>query len=465
MLVPDPTTRTNSKATLDLPWWVNPIWPATIVFSIAVFFAYRGGVQQYDVWNSTKYVDKHFVFLMIYGFTAFIAGIMIASTFALSVSLRNDRGDGERPQVELDETDVRLFDRFAHAMFLLTMLGYFAWVMFSLSRGGSISAVIDVFMFQDGAISRLKDVSAPVAGVTTLTQLAPLAVTLRFLLRRLGSEQRRYEITIIVILSAFRAFLYAERLAIIEILVPLLIVSVVVPGREQHRVRSRLLPVLSIPSLWGVFAIFEYTRSWSYYSRISDISFIDYITQRLLGYYVTSVNNSALYHRVSSGVDHDIFYPFPALWNAPIIGSILGAPQIESMRMGTWWALILKSFGNPEFNNVGTFLVTDADFGTLVSVAYWFILGAVLGLMYAGVRRASIPAIVALSCSFVGVLEIVRIIYWTSGRFTPTIGGIVLLMVLSSLQHRPEHVPQRNPIGQLRPPALQRGHAEQSITS
>ncbi|MGH2549995.1 MAG: hypothetical protein ACRDHN_11420, partial [Thermomicrobiales bacterium] len=309
MVTPEPVNRSSHKATLDLPWWVNPVWPAAIVFGIAVFFAYRGGVQQYDVWNSTKYFDKHYAFLMIYGFLAFAFGILLASTFALSVSLRNDKGDGERPQVELDETDVRLFDRFAHAMFLLTILGYFAWVMFSLSRGASISAVIDVFMFQDGAISRLKSVSAPVGGVTTLTQLAPLAVTLRSLLRRLGSDQRKYEITIILVFSAFRAFLYAERLAIIEILVPLLIVSVVVPGKSNHRLRSRLLPVLSIPGLWGVFAMFEYTRSWSYYSRISDISFVDYITQRLLGYYVTSVNNSALYHRVSSGVDHDLFYP------------------------------------------------------------------------------------------------------------------------------------------------------------
>lgn len=449
-------TRNRRRATIDLPWWLNPIWPASIVFGVAVIAAVRGGAAQYDVWNSNKYINQHFIGLMFYGFAAFIAGIMLASTLALSISLRHD-DTATRPVIDLDESEHRLFDRFAHAMFLLTILGYVAWVGLSLSRGASITNLLDVIAFKDGAISRLKSVSAPVAGVTTLTQLAPLAVTIRLLLRRLGSDRRRYEITLILILSAARAFLYAERLAIIEIVVPLLIISVVVPAKDGRSLRNRLLPLLFLPALWGVFAVFEYTRSWTYYSRLSDISFVDYITQRLLGYYVTAVNNSAMYHSFTAGVDHDIVYPWPALWNAPVIGSLLGSPQIESLRMGTWWALVLRTYGNPEFNNVGTFLVTDADFGTLGSMVYWFILGAGMGFLYAGVRRGSVPAIIAFSCCWVGLLEIVRIIYWLNGRFSPTAAAIVILIGLAAWRRgHPEATPT--------PPIADRAIASHGVT-
>lgn len=424
------SSRTIKEATsvegrhiyLSFPWWINPLWVAGFFVAMLVGTGVFVNSASYQIWGVPKYVTGDYALLAAVSAVGFLIGI----TLALA-----RRMPPRQISVYLGPRAIETAGKFATATFWVTLLGYVFWVIAAWRQGAGVQQVLAVLEFQQGSVGQLKDVSVPVGGLTTLTQLAAVSVTLRFFLIRVGFEGRKPELYVIIALSLMRAFFYGERLALIEVAVPMVILLVVVSAAPRKSggggIFRAILPVLAVPALWSVFAIFEYSRSWLYYRTITDKTFAEYITDRLLGYYVTSINNSSLYHLRLSDQVHDPLFSFPALWDAPIIGSIMGPAVVSGTGIRSWWSSTLSRAGNPEFNNAGTFLVVDADLGTFGSFLYWGILGLIIGVAYCHMRAGKLMGLFVYAIVFLGLLELLRIIYWVQGRFVPTILGLILL--------------------------------------
>ncbi|MBM4598886.1 oligosaccharide repeat unit polymerase [Rhodococcus hoagii] len=377
----------------------------------------------FERWRVPKYVDGNLTVLAAVPAVFFLVGIAIPMIRYLP---------RKELTVWLGPRTIDTCSKAATVTFWLAVAGSALWLIFAIRQGAGFAQFKAVLDFEANSVGNLKRISGPVAGLTTLTQFGPIAVCLRMLLVRSGLRDNRYQLYVLVALGLARAFFYGERLAIIELALPIIVVLVTVSRFESSRraLSGAILPVFAVPALWAVFAVFEYSRSWLYYRSVSDVPFVTYISERLLGYYVTSINNGSLYYLNASGYPHDPIYSFAALWDSPIIGDILGRATIGTMEVRSWWAWLLETDANPEFNNTSTFLVTSADFGTVWASVYWLALGLAIGLIYTSLKKGRVFGILAYSVCFIGILECVRITYWMQGRFTPVAIGLVILYFL-----------------------------------
>ena len=156
--------------------------------------------------------------------------------------------------------------------------------------------IVNAIVSQDNYTGQLKVLFAPVAGVTSLTQVGIAQVVLAALVLCHGrSPAVVRRLVVVLVLGLLRSYLLTERLALLELVVPLLAVGAA--HRRRRRGRGRFLPfapVLALPVLLVVFGIFEYSRSWNYYRTRTTQSFPLFVVNRLAGYYATSYNNGAL---------------------------------------------------------------------------------------------------------------------------------------------------------------------------
>ena len=240
-----------------------------------------------------------------------------------------------------------------------------------------------------------------------------------------------------------RAVFYAERLAIIELALPAIIIySVFYVQRSSLRSKViALLPVFGVPLLWVLFAVFEYFRSWAYYQNHTTQSFPEYISLRLVGYYATAYNNSALFDELVRRLPSDPppYMSLPFIWNAPVLNQVIETPNYYGTPLNDWVKFQLATKANEQFNNKGSFLLTHAEFGIVGMIVFWLLAGLLLGRLYSAVVHRSLPAFLSYSVLVLGVFELPRIIYWTEGRAFPvllSIGMVFLVMRAPPLSDR-----------------------------
>lgn len=409
--------REGYYLTVQWPWWARPVWPILLLTGLMAFISIRLSDSSYGVWESPKFLVGEYVF----GLTTGIAALFLGLGITRALNLKNGSAT-----LALSQRQVKYLRSAYRALFFLTICGYVLWVGAAVTQGVGFGDLTAVLAREAGAISDVKSNSRPIGGLTTLTQFGPLAVALGVLLQKLGQGNRAY--LWILALSLLRVFFYAERLALIELLVPYLLMSVLLvqQGKRTRRIIS-FAPVLVVPLVWAVFAISEYTRSWVYYQEIVDMSFMKWVTLRLLGYYTTSFNHSALFAEVYGTSDAPPYFSVQALWDAPVIGSIVHHPGINGIDVTEWWAYALYLNSNPEFNNPGSFLVTYAEFGWIVSALIWLGVGVFIGIVFSRMSKGSIPALLAYPCLFIGILELPRFIYWSQGRATPALLALLVI--------------------------------------
>jgi hypothetical protein len=373
--------------------------------------------EAYAEWRVPKYLAGDLPLVLAILMTSFFLGIILGSGMAAK---------GGTVTQTFTPLRVRYLKRAYRILFMLAVLGYLLWFGSAIAQGISVNDLLGVLNRQEGAIGTLKENSRPIGGVTTMTQFGPLAVAIGVLLRKLGVGGRSY--WWFFLLAGVRAMFYAERLALIEVAVPLIIISALTVSPERRGSGwIRLAPILAVPVIWTVFAAFEYTRSWVYYQTITPLPFMDWVSLRLAGYYTTSFNNSALMVEAMKGGNDLPYFTVDGFWNAPFISTLMPYPGRLGMPASDWWAGMLKQYANPEFNNTGSFLVSYAEFGLFPAVAIWLVLGIVVGAIFSRMTKGSVPALLAVSTLFVGILELSRFTYWTQGRAFPVLLALVII--------------------------------------
>lgn len=400
---------------------MHPVWVLLLLTGTMAFVAASVDEETYgEAWVVRKFLGADATTLLFIYLGLMAVGMLFASGMAAR---------GGSATLTITPRQGRYLRRTYKTLFFLTALGYLMFFTFAFQQGVGFSDLLAVLQRDEAAAFRVKSQVQTVAGLTTMTQFGPLAVALGFFLRKVGLAKRGF--WFLVFLSLLRVVFYTERLALIETLVPLILVAALtVRPRSRAARRMAIAPLFIVPVVWCVFAASEYLRSWVYYQHTTDMPFAKWVSLRMFGYYTTGFNNSALFMDAHQSLSDPVpFYSVGVFWNAPGLDALMEHPGFQGFKPESWWPMILRSYGNPEFNNEGSFLVVHAEFGPLLAGAFWLGVGLFMGWLFAKISRGSLPALMAYSTLLIGILELPRFVYWSQGRATPVIVALLILAI------------------------------------
>ena len=431
---------TGSPVGLERPraqdiWWLRP--QALVAFGILPVF-------------SLLYLLPHLLgqdatgvrFRVYFDRTAFILGVgffcVLASTATLFHHLNVRLGpavagsqEGSVPRLPMAAIDVTA---------LLTLFAYFLAFRGFVTSPGSVLAV-----FQGSGFSG-HSLAPKIAGVTTLTQLGCVFITSALVwawVYRVSLPKRvPVYFALIASLTVFRAFMWTERLALIEFVTPIVVVG------AAYRVRPRtgfgqgvlgLFPLLAVGAALVVFAATEYFRSWvSHYQQASGLTFWEFVARRFLGYYYTSLNNGAGILALSDWPDWSFSSTAHWLRQFPF-----GVGTIFTHFVGdSEYFSFLVRYADPEFTNASGVFSAFGDLGIGGAAWYAAAWGAVLGYWYADFIKGRGLGVLMYPVAFVSLPESLRLLYLSNSRAFPILlGTAVLYLIVRTLHSRGEGSP------------------------
>ena len=305
---------------------------------------------------------------------------------------------------------------------LLSIAAYAVWFGIGVWRAGGPAQFIhiwrtDPFHLKIGIL-------ATQPGITTLVQLAVACVPLAFALGfvRRGSVLRAL-VFVAIGLGVLRAFFFSERLALVELLVPLLFL--LLAPRRFTIPRIVLYAVVLLTALMLFFAASELRRTYVYTGNAS----ASQVTTRFFGYYLTSVNNgmAVIEHYPAATPFYwsgQFYWLFPGvrdlrLDEVPALGTVsLRYADAFNVDPASFWPQAFADQGlNYEFNVFTAPGFLAADYGWLGLLAV-FLLGVISGRLYLMVKASRFHRAL-YSVWLVGLFEFMRILYFTNTRTFP----------------------------------------------
>lgn len=404
-------------------WWLSPPGAVVLVTLPSVLWAHQLPWDLYlTAWRTPKWLDDGSLWLILAALAAFTLPAAL-----MRISGGRSRVDGSWPGLT-PAGRVRLRTA-ATTLFWVTMLGYAVFIGAAVARGLRPSTVADTVASQNVLDSGLKgDVFQSIPGLTTLTQVG-IAFTIVATLLLVGTFERRLllQLILVVALALGRAYLLAERLALLELVLP---IAAVLACAFRDKVRRtgavwalRLVPLVAVPATVIYFGLLEYSRSWNYFRARSQGGFWDFALERFTGYYVTAVNNGQiqLLHQPEGQLPRETMLAF---WEAPVIsqldlyGSLAPRNTVE-------YADTLARFGNPEFNSPCGICSPLIDWGTAGGFIWLALAGAAAGLLYGQFCRAGLAGLLLYPLVVTSLFELPRLIYLSQGRTTPAVIGLI----------------------------------------
>ena len=431
----NPTERNSMLQTTA--WWLRPWWAATAVVVPTIFAAMAIPANDFiATWGTPKYVDMSIVGLTVLELLIVVMSALMAASVGRKLHSSWPVA-GEHPGWRKAAT--KAFVLLAG----LTFVGYASWIGLAAFRGIGFSQIALLFSDQSGGAAGLKDTLGTVAGVTTCTQFGLPAAALGTLLYTQNRSKRILAtVAAIVVFALLRAFLFSERLALLEVVAVVLAVGAQVlwaRGAKSTRRRVSLLPAVAVPLIFVMFTAFEASRSWQYYAAQSNRQdLVTFSAERLEGYYSTAYDNGiiALQHFWPPDHIHVPYFTVGFAWNFPGIkgqAQAISGGEDPTVR----WAQLLSFYGNPEFNSPGGISAPIVDFGPAGGVVILAVIGLILGRLYRRFRFGDPLGVLLYPIAFVGVLDLPREFYLGTGRAFPAIvGALIVGAYLTRLQHR-----------------------------
>jgi oligosaccharide repeat unit polymerase len=405
-------------------WWLSPpggvvlIIPATLGLA-----AYFDDAHFRAAWGTPKALTHSTTLLFAAGALLFVLG-------ALQPMLRRPRNRSEA-WPGFSPTQLTRLRRASDVLFWLTVLGYVALAGVGAARGASPASLLQALEQQNTFSSALRLQFEPVAGVTTLTQLGIAYVVVASLLLRHTRDARTIRrLVIVFVLALARTFFLAERLALIELIVPAAVVlgfSLASSPRHRSRVMVRLAPVLIVPAAGLFFSAFEYSRSWVFYRTHSSGSFGSFVLDRLAGYYATAYNNGQLALTYQPHAGELPYGSIEALWTAPGLSQLNVYRRLTGISPTDAFAVTIVQHGNREFNSPGGLATPFVDYGRLGGLIFLFLAGLAIGFAYVRCRDGSGWAVLLYPVAVTGLFELPRYLYWGQGRVAPAIAALLVV--------------------------------------
>lgn len=401
--------------------WLNPV-VIVLCWAAVVLAAWQTPASSYyDLMRSNKYVDAATVLtaLLLYGFFA------LGSFLARASAGRR----GATAQMQAARLAFLLW-RPVRQFVLLAWLGCLA--AYLLAFAPTLKAETLLRLLRGDTF--LEKMGNSIAGVTTATQFGVFVAVWCALVLFSGLElprrsRRRVWLMLgsVALLSAYRGVLWHERLAFIEIVVPVAVIW------SAYRVRSRLVlvlaPLAAVLAAIALFGLFEYFRSWAYY-REGQGNILLFATQRLLSYYYSSINNfgMALQHI------EPLWQPLWTLdfvYKFPVPGNPLASVRGEAYTLLFQTALELHT--HPEFNLYSGPGLAYLDFGIAGGCVVMAGFGFLSGRLFNAFQRGTLHGLLAYPVWMVGMIDLGRILYWSSSRAFPI---WLCILVMLALYHR-----------------------------
>lgn len=310
------------------------------------------------------------------------------------------------------------------------------WLVRAVEDGLTLELSMRAIAGEDFAafVTRRVMLDASIPGITTWTEVGPV---LAALLAYLKSHKAPYRASFAILLigATLRAFLAAERLAVLGILVPFMVVLFVADSRSGRRSsptpRARSSGLYVFPLLLPLlFAIFERGRSWGGASREAGPGLLGYSLSRLFEYYATATNNGVIYvqeYLPATGDGSSVSLGF--VTQLPIVGTWIMQPP----RFFTWQDVLRANGVNPEYTNVGGFLPIFGELGSVAGLLLFVALGFALHLSFhRSVAGQRAYAYCLYGFTALSVVELPRQFLATSGRAIPAYVAVALVAFFAS---------------------------------
>ena len=276
-----------------------------------------------------------------------------------------------------------------------------------------------------------REANATIPGVTTLTQLGIAYVVFycdRVWRVRDISTARRFHwyFYLIFACAAFRVYAWAERLALVEIAVPVVVLFFMHryrPSRYSMRTLVALGPFAGVLLLIGYFAATEFFRSWFTHYQYQREDFWTFILTRILSYYYTALNNGAGMLQVLDWPTYKFehllrwLYRFPALVG-PIYRFTFDVEDFDTP--------FLRHYADPEFNNPSGIFPVFLDAGIAGALLIAVLWGALIGYFFRGCKTGRGIGRFLYPIGFVSLLEVMRVLYLGDPRAFPAVLCVVV---------------------------------------
>ena len=402
-------------------WWLQPAWLFALVVGGTMALAIAQTDQNYALYNTPKYLNASHGVLAAGAVIVFVLGCQLALLTGFASK-------------QTEFTPVPQLKIIALALFALTLFGYVVWLMVGIKNGFSLSIIRDVILGDDAGITDglKKEIFKTIPGVTTCTQFAASAVLLGAFLFTKGYKQIAWAVSIIVSITLIRALALSERLALVELVVPigLILIRYIVFNRQLPIVVSWLMkgaPFLGVLFLMVFFGTAEYFRSWKFYQKDFD-SVVEFTVWRISGYYTTAHNNSAM----ALATEHTFelpYYTIQSLWEFPgVSNSPIGYKSLTGVDPDEKHLYMLERFGTDELNNYGGLFAPALDFGILGFFVFWFGSGFLSGRLYRSFMHGSIAGMMLYPIVVLSILEVPRQLYFSNQRLFPSLVAIVCII-------------------------------------
>lgn len=415
-------------------WWLSPVVVTLFIAVAAIVPTALVSDQQFrNLWGSPKSITLETLALFGCGAIALAFGAMMAIA-----ALPPVRGL-PRPWPNLSDAAIRLLRRASTVLALATVVGYMGFVFLIAKAGLSLS---DLFggSSDEGSAQPVKDMIGTIPGLTTLTQLGIASVIVSaILLVHAYSRVELIKLLAVVGFAVPRAYIYSERLAILELIIPvgLIVAARFSNGRGIRKVVAQFVPPVSLVGVVVIFGTFEYFRSWNFYRTHSTQSFTEFALSRFAGYYTTALNNGQLIMDHLSWPNRLPFDTLEGVWTAPGIEQFglyekLSGHARPYTREATdsLYFDVLRQYANPEFNNSSGYGGVFVDYGWIGGLIFFVVAGLLAGFLYGRFCQARSVGLLLYPMFFVGLVELPRYVYWVQGRATYAWIALVILVVL-----------------------------------
>lgn len=428
-----PTGRSRSPSL----WWLSPAIIPIVVAAVSILPTAFVSDQQFRMsWRSPRSVTTETLVMFGCGAATLAFGALIG------IALVGSRMHQRRtvPWPGLDAGTVDFLRRASTVLTVATVCGYLGFALL-IARAGITPAELLAGSADDA--QPLKDRIGTVPGITTLTQfgIATVVVSTTALMQRFAWSEI-VKIVIVVGFAVPRAYINSERLALLELVIP---VAVIVAARWStsrgvSRFVAQTIPIFGMVLVVVTFGLFEYFRSWSFYRAQGNTSFVDFALVRFAGYYATALNNGQLVLEYLRWPNKWPYDTLEGLWSAPGIET-LGLYQRLSGHEPPYnrtdvspYFDVLRHHGNPEFNNPSGYAAPFADYGFAGGFIFFLVVGIAAGALYKSFAAGRPFALLVYPVAFIGLVEMPRYLYWVQGRTTYT--WLALLAIAVVLAHQ-----------------------------
>lgn len=403
---------------IEMRWWHSPA--SLMLYFVVPFFLLIAAITPYVIENApvlasrVVFLEPRFVFGSLCLFLAFVAGAIPAGRKVFH--RRAQLGDGC-----LD------------FLFYVTVAAYLIWFgPLILFQPGLI---LDTIRGTVGAMYDVRDNAQNISGVTTATQFG-ISYAIIYAIKQFQDGERlstgyHWKMAIIIGLAIFRAAAFSERIALVEVVIPIFVVYVT--GRRFPegiaRFMIRPFPFVLYTAAPIFFAVFEYPRSWvNRYIEVYD-NFPHFVMDRFMLYYVTSLNNICALLEYSPNPTYDGGWTLNWLYRFPVVGKILSGENGDGAAH-SWFLDFLGVYASPEYNNTTGFLTVVYDWGWLLALVLMAAYGALAGLSFASFRSGRGTLRYIYPIVLYSIFEILRIGYIYDGRAVAAIIGIGIALVV-----------------------------------